>query len=80
MARRADHEGLVCDEHPSRRGVEYLRLHHRQMALEGGLIVGGEKILRSPPRPFAFDHRVNGNVADPDLPHRCVLPGVSGTA
>jgi hypothetical protein len=32
------------------------------MPLEGSLIVGRKEIPRSPPRPFALDHRVDGDV------------------
>ena len=40
------------------------------MMSEDGVVVGGEKILRPPPRAFALDHRVDGDVADPELLHR----------
>src|SRR6266850_3079555 len=69
VAWRADHEGLVGDHHHSQRLVEHLRLHRRQVTLEDGLIIGREEILRPPPRPFALNHRVNGDVPDPDLSH-----------
>src|SRR5260370_27566447 len=69
VARRADHEGLVGDDHHAERGVEHLRLHAGQMMLENGLVKGREEILRPPPRPLALDHRVDGDVADPDLLH-----------
>jgi hypothetical protein len=64
------HEGLVGDHHHPERGVEHLRLHRRQMTLEYGLVIGREEILRPPPRALALDHRVDGDVADPDLLHR----------
>ena len=38
-------------------------------------IVGRKEILRPSPWPFAFNHRVNGNVADFDLPHCRFLLG-----
>src|SRR5258707_15144418 len=75
VAWRADHEGLVGDHHHSQRLVEHLRLHRRQVTLEDGLIIGREEILRPPPRPFALNHRVNGDVPDPDLSH--LAPGLS---
>ena len=67
--RRAGHDGLVGYHHHSQRPIEHLRLHRRQMTLEDGLIIGREEILRTPPRAVAFDHRIDGDVADPDLPH-----------
>jgi hypothetical protein len=70
MARGADHEGLVGDDHQSQRCVVHLRLHGRQMMPEDGVVIGREKVLRPPPRPFALDHRVDGDVADPELLHR----------
>ena len=69
VARRADHEGLVGDDHHAERGVEHLRLHAGQMMLENGIVIGREEILRPPPRPLALDYRVDGDVADPDLLH-----------
>src|SRR6187401_1717580 len=69
VMRRVDHERLVGDHHHSQRLVEHLRLHRRQVTLEDGIIIGREEILRPPPRPFALDHRVNGDVPDPDLSH-----------
>ncbi len=76
VVRRAYHEGLVRDEHHPRRGVEHLRLHHGQMPLEGGLVVGRKEILRPPPRPLAFDHRIDGDVADADLSALLLPPRV----
>ena len=46
------------------------------MAFEYGLVVGREEVLRPPPRAFALDHRVDGDVADPELSHSC-LPELS---
>jgi len=40
------------------------------VALEYGLVIGREKVLRAPPRAFALDYRVDGDVADPDLMQR----------
>ncbi len=40
------------------------------MMFEDGIVIGREKILRPPPRAFALDHSINGDVADPDLLHR----------
>src|SRR4051794_5403987 len=42
------------------------------MTLEHRLVIGREEILRPPPRPFAFDHRVDGDVADSELFHLCL--------
>ena len=39
------------------------------MLVEGGLIMGRQEILRPPPRSFPFNHRIDGDVADPDLFH-----------
>jgi hypothetical protein len=36
---------------------------------DGLVIIGREKILRPPPRALAFNHRVDGDVADPELFH-----------
>jgi len=36
---------------------------------EDGLVIGRKEILRPPPRTLAFNHRVDGDVADPELPH-----------
>jgi hypothetical protein len=36
---------------------------------ERRLVIGREEILRPPPRTLAFDHRIDGDVADPDLFH-----------
>ena len=46
----------------------------RQMMLEDGLVIGREEILRPPPRPLALDHRIDGDVADPELLHGRSLP------
>src|SRR6476620_6672334 len=69
VARRANDEGLVGDHHFARGRVEELRLHLRQMMIEYGIVIGREKILRTSPRPLALDHRIDGDVADPDLLH-----------
>ena len=65
VVRRADHEGLIGYQHHSQRRVEHLRLHRVQVTFEGGLVIGREEILRPPPRTLAFNHRVDGDVADP---------------
>ena len=80
VARRADDKSLIRDEHLPRVGVEHFWLHHLQMLLEGGLIVGRKEILRPSPWPFAFNHSVNGDVADSDLPRCRFLLGVTGIA
>ena len=71
VMRRPDHEGLIGYHHHSQRRIEHLRLHRGQVTLEDGLVIGREEVLRPPPRAFAFNHRVDGDVADPDLPHPC---------
>src|SRR5665213_3826444 len=74
MMRRAHHEGLVGDDDHAQRRVEEFRLHRGQMMLEDGLVIGREEVLRPPPWALALDHRVDGDVADPDLPHFCFPP------
>jgi hypothetical protein len=74
VARRADHEGLIGDDHHAERAVEHFRLHVRQMMLEHRFVIGRKEILRPAPGPFALDHRVDGDVADPDLLHGCFAP------
>ena len=74
VARRSHDEGLVGDEHLAGGDVEHLRLHAGEMMLENGVVIGREEILRSPPRPLALDHRVDGDVADPQLLHCCFAP------
>src|SRR5258705_12138975 len=69
VMRCADHESLIGDHHHSQRLVEHLRLHRRQVTLEDGLVIGREEVLRPPPRAFALNHGVDGDVPDPDLPH-----------
>jgi hypothetical protein len=71
VPRRADDEGLVGDDHHAQGGVEDLRLHRRQMTLEDVLIIGRKEVLRPPPWSFAFDHGIDGDVADPELLHGC---------
>jgi hypothetical protein len=44
------------------------------MMPEHRLVIGREKILRPPPRPLALDHRVDCDVADPELLHGRSLP------
>ena len=80
MVRRANDEGLIRDEHHPGCRVEHLRLHHLQMPLEGGLIVGRKEILRSPPWSFAFDYRFDGDFAYFELPHCDFLLKVARTA
>src|SRR5215472_4409438 len=45
VVRRANDKGLIRDEHHPGCWVEHLRLHHLQVPLEGGLIVGRKEIL-----------------------------------
>src|SRR5665213_2262282 len=72
VMRRAHHEGLVGDDDHAECRVEHLRLHRGQMMLEDGLVIGRKEVLRPPPRAFALDHRIDGDIADPDLPHPCI--------
>src|SRR6476646_7330360 len=74
VAWRPDQESLVGDHHHPQCLVEHLRLHRRQVTLEDGLVIGREEVLRPPPRAFAFNHRVDSDVPDPDLPH--LLPPI----
>ena len=69
VARRADDESLVGDHHHPQRRVEHFRLHAGEVMLEDGIVVGREEILRPTPRPRALDHRVDGDIADPELLH-----------
>lgn len=69
MARRPHHERLVGDDHHAQRRIEDLRRHRGQVMPEDGLVVGRKEVLRPPPRSVAFDHRVDGDVADPQLLH-----------
>jgi hypothetical protein len=39
------------------------------MMIEYGIVIGREKILRTSPRPLALDHRIDRDIADPDLLH-----------
>lgn len=41
--------------------------------LEYGLVIGREEVLWAPPWALAFNHGVDGDVADPDLPHSSSL-------
>src|SRR5215210_1866463 len=79
IARGSEHEGLIGDDHHSERRIEHLRLHVAQVAFEYGLVIGGEKVLRAPPRAFALDHRVDRDVADPDLMQRYLPSSVRGS-
>jgi hypothetical protein len=68
VARRSHHEGLAGDDiMPS--AASKTSGHRGQMMVEGGLIMGRQEILRPPPRAFPFNHRIDGDVADPDLLH-----------
>ena len=69
VARRADDKGLIGDHHHSQACVEHLGLHGGEVMPEHCLVVSREKILRPPPWPRALDHRVDGDVADPELLH-----------
>jgi hypothetical protein len=50
------------------------------MMFERGLVIGWEKILRPAPRALALDHRVDADVADPELPHACFPPKLLETS
>jgi hypothetical protein len=39
------------------------------MMPEHGVVIGRKEILRPPPRTFTLDHRIDGDIADPDLLH-----------
>src|SRR5207237_7804286 len=41
------------------------------MMPEDRLVIGREEVLRPPPWPLALDHRIDGDVADPELLHGC---------
>jgi hypothetical protein len=71
VMRGSDHESLVGNDHHSQRLVENLRLHGGQVTSEYGLVIGREEVLRPPPRAFAFNYRIDGDITDPDLPHFC---------
>src|SRR6267378_4468800 len=74
VARRPNHKGLIGDDYHAQRRVEHLRLHRRQMLLEDRLVIGRKEVLRPPPWAFAFNHRVDGDVANPELFHFFLLP------
>src|SRR5579872_6552490 len=74
----AHHEGLVGDDDLAQGLVPRLRLHRGQMTAESRLVIGRKEILRTPPGSLAFDHRIDGDLADPDLPH-AARPIVSKT-
>src|SRR5216683_4572160 len=78
VARRPNHKGLIGDDYHAQRRVEHLRLHRRQMLLEDRLVIGRKEVLRPPPWAFAFNHRVDGDVADPELLHLLVFPEIAG--
>src|ERR1700730_787291 len=78
VAWRSNHEGLVCDDHHAQRRIEYFRLHGRQVTFEGGLVIGWKEILRPPPWALTFNHRIDGDVAAPDLFHFLLLPELPG--
>jgi len=42
--------------------------------LEDGIVISREEILRPSPRPLPLDHRVDGDVADPELLHGWFAP------
>jgi hypothetical protein len=69
MALCSHHEGLVGDDDHAEGFVVHLRLHRGQMMPEDRLVKGREEIPRPPPRTLAFDHRIDGDVADSDLLH-----------
>jgi hypothetical protein len=70
IAWRAHDKGLIGNDHHAELGVEHFRLHAGQVMLEYGIVIGGEEVLRPARRSLAFDHRVDGDVADPKLLHR----------
>lgn len=74
VARRANHKRLVGNKYLAGSDVEHLRLHAGEMMFEYRVVIGREEILRPPPRSLALDHRVDGDVADPELLHGCLAP------
>src|SRR6267154_2395479 len=50
------------------------KIQRRQMLLEDRLVIGRKEVLRPPPWAFAFNHRVDGDVANPELFHFLLLP------
>ena len=84
---RPHHEGLIGDHHASGRRVEYCRIELGEMAPADVGVIGGEHVLRPPPRPVALDDAGNGDVADLERPHAvpvrmrgrlCLLAGPAG--
>jgi hypothetical protein len=69
VARRSHHEGLAGDDIMPSAASKTAGSIEGKMLVEGGLIMGRQEILRPPPRTFPFNHRIDGDVADPDLPH-----------
>ena len=56
--------GLIGDDHFARRRIEDLGVKLREMAFTDNRVVGGEHLLRRPPRPVALDDADNGDVAN----------------
>src|SRR5262252_8495013 len=54
----------LSDDHFARRQIEDLGVKLREMAFAVNRVVGGEHLLRRPPRPVALDDADNGDVAD----------------
>jgi hypothetical protein len=64
VPRRTHDIGLIGDDHFARRRIEDLGVKLREMAFADNRVVGGEHLLRRPPRPVALDDADNGDVAD----------------
>ena len=69
MLGRADEEGLVGDDHATRSGIKYHRVHFGQMAATEHGIIGREHVLGLAPWPVALDDAGDGDVADFERVH-----------
>src|SRR5690606_5668936 len=79
VPRRSHHEGLIRHYHHAWCGVGRHRLPPRQMPPEDGSVGRPKSVLRTWPRAPVLAHRVDGDVADPDLAHP-LLPSVGRRA
>jgi len=60
---------LVGDQHHAERRIEHLGLHRLQVPPEHGSVISRKEILRPTPGALALDHRIDRDVAEPDLLH-----------
>ena len=74
VLRRAHHEGPVGDDEHSGCGVEYDRVHLREMAVADHRIECRKHVLGLSPRAVALDDAVDRHVADLDFPHADTCP------